>query len=185
MGLVLDRYGGPECAATSQFFKMMDEFFDCINLWSLDEYSKRNKPNLAPYRSDNDGRFDWMKNRFLAYFNGRVTLQIKSKMFISWQTYEGIQMTVYSVCEATQFLLREGMEYVLTECFFQDLIEQYFTNNPSVGEVITQIFTILDIMITLTEFEGVFHMIVEIVEEDTKCWVNITDEKLPGNRFFC
>ena len=47
-------------------------------------------------------------------------------MFIWWQTHEGFQLTVYSVIEATQFLLQEGVEFVLTERFCQDSLEEYF-----------------------------------------------------------
>ena len=46
-------------------------------------------------------------------------------MFLSWQTYEGLQISAYSVVEATKFLLNEGMEYVLTERFCQDPLEEY------------------------------------------------------------
>ena len=47
-------------------------------------------------------------------------------MFLSWQTYEGFKLTVFSAIEATKFLLQEGMEYVLTEHFCQDPLEEYF-----------------------------------------------------------
>lgn len=54
-------------------------------------------------------------------------------MFISWQTQEGFQFTVYSVIEATQFLLQEGMEFVLTERFCQDSLEDYFGHQCKLG----------------------------------------------------
>ena len=47
-------------------------------------------------------------------------------MFLSWQTSEGLQISAYSVVEATKFLLNEGVEYVLTERFCQDPLEEYF-----------------------------------------------------------
>ena len=59
-------------------------------------------------------------------------------MFISWHTYEGVQITTLSVVEATRFLLSEGMEYVLTERFCQDPVEEYFGNQRKLGhQVIT------------------------------------------------
>ena len=83
-------------------------------------------------------RFNWLKEKFLGYFSawkcsivnrpGNFTDDERSKMFISWQTYEGIQMTVYAIIEATKFLLKEGIEIVLTERFCQDSIEQYSGN---------------------------------------------------------
>ena len=47
-------------------------------------------------------------------------------MFISWQTHEGFQLTVYSVIEATQFLPQEGME-------LQDALEEYFGHQRKLG----------------------------------------------------
>ena len=49
------------------------------------------------------------------YYNrpGNFDQNTRSKMFISWQTHEGFQLTVYSVIEATQFLLQEGMAVCL------------------------------------------------------------------------
>lgn len=54
-------------------------------------------------------------------------------MFLSGQTYEGLKITVYSVIEATKFLLGEGIEFVLTERFCQDPIEEYFGNQRKLG----------------------------------------------------
>ena len=54
-------------------------------------------------------------------------------MFMSWQTYEGFQISVFSVIEATKFLLKEGMEFVLTEPFCQDPAEEYFGNQQKLG----------------------------------------------------
>lgn len=54
-------------------------------------------------------------------------------MFISWQTYKGFKITVNSAIEATKFLLQEGMEFVLTERFCQDTIEEYFGNQRKLG----------------------------------------------------
>ena len=54
-------------------------------------------------------------------------------MFISWQTHEGFQLAVYSLIEATQFLLQEGMEFVFTEHFCEDFLEEYFGNQRKLG----------------------------------------------------
>lgn len=80
---------------------------------------------------------------FLIYLNnwkestdnrpGNFEQNARSRMFISWQTYEGFKMTVYSVIEATKFLLGEGMEFVLTERFCQDTVEEYFGNQRKLG----------------------------------------------------
>ena len=54
-------------------------------------------------------------------------------MFLSWQTHEGMKITAHSVIEATKFLLREGTEFVLTERFCQDPLEEYFGNQCKLG----------------------------------------------------
>ena len=54
-------------------------------------------------------------------------------MFLSWQTYEGIKITVNSLIEATEFLFAEGFQYVLTERFCQDVVEEYFGRQRSQG----------------------------------------------------
>ena len=62
-------------------------------------------------------------------------------MFIFRKTHEGIQITFYSVIEATKYLLKKGFQLVQTERFCQDILEEYFgrqrgngrrNDNPSV-----------------------------------------------------
>ena len=53
------------------------------------------------------------------------------RMFISQQTNHCLRMTVHSFIEVTKFLLSEGMEYVLSERFSQDLIEEYFGHHQA------------------------------------------------------
>ena len=57
----------------------------------------------------------------------------KEKMFISAQTYEGLQITVMSMVEIVPFLLDNEFEFVLTEKFNQDCLEQNFGTHRSVG----------------------------------------------------
>ena len=64
---------------------------------------------------------------------GNFTQSARSKMFISWQTYEGFQITVNAVIEICKFLLQEGMEYVLTERLCQDPVEEYFGMQRKLG----------------------------------------------------
>ena len=54
-------------------------------------------------------------------------------MFLSWQTYEGLKITVHSIIELVKFLLNHQVEYVLTECFCQDPLENYFGRQRSMG----------------------------------------------------
>ena len=59
---------------------------------------------------------------------GNYTPKARSKMFISWQTYESLQITSFAAIEAIKFLLSEGVDYVLTERFCQDPVEEFFGN---------------------------------------------------------
>ena len=92
-----------------------------------------------PYRSSDDDRLKketGFFDKFLAYLanwkdsiNKRVgdfTPTDRNNMFLSQQTYEGLQMTVYSIKEVVPFLLENGLEYVLSEKFCQDDLENYF-----------------------------------------------------------
>ena len=54
-------------------------------------------------------------------------------MLISRQTHDGIQITCFSVNEATKYLLKEGFQFVLTERFCQDVLEEYFGLQRSIG----------------------------------------------------
>lgn len=78
----------------------------------------------------------WLENEFLCYFNewkqsiksleGNFNKNAQSQMFISRKTFEGFKITVYSLVAVTKFLLSEGMEFVLSERFCQDPLEEYF-----------------------------------------------------------
>ena len=46
-------------------------------------------------------------------------------MFLSWQAYDGLQITVHSTTEAVKYALRVRMSFMLTECFNQDVLEEY------------------------------------------------------------
>ena len=140
---VHEAYGPPEAAGTAKFALMMDTFFDCLNVRSASEHKFKRKPYLAPYKSLVDERFSWLEKEFLPFFEewristknraGNYTPNARSKMFISWQTYEGLQITSLAAIEATKFLLTEGVEYVLTERFCQDPVEEYFGNQRKLG----------------------------------------------------
>eukprot|EP00794_Sanderia_malayensis_P015486 gene15486-17064_t len=93
-------------------------------------------------RSVNDERFEWLEHSFLKFLSDwkegiekreNISKNAKARMFLSAQTYEGIKITVHSVIEATKFLLQSGFEFVLTEKFNQDVLEEYFGRQRSLG----------------------------------------------------
>ena len=120
----------------SCFLYLLIRFFDCLNVRSTTEHKRRRNDFLAPYTTTEDSRFDWLQNTFLAYLDawydatqkrpGNVSGDDRSRMFLSLQTYKGLQITVHSLIEVVKFLLSEGMEFVWSERFCQDLLEEYF-----------------------------------------------------------
>lgn len=49
-------YGDSAMEETQRFIQTFDTFFDCLNVRSPDEYFKRRKDNLKPYKNPNDTR---------------------------------------------------------------------------------------------------------------------------------
>ena len=70
-------------------------------------------------------------------------------MFISWQNYESLQITVLSFKEVCKFQLQQDIPYIHSERFCQDDLEHYFINNVLlVVDLIIQQYMILDIIMT-------------------------------------
>ena len=115
---------------------MIDNFFDCMNVRSVSKHIRKHKNKVAPYTAIDDEQFNWLFHVFLNYFDTRklsienrgnnFSLNAQSKMFMSWQTFEGFKITTNAIVEITKLLLSEGVEFVLTERFCQDKIEKYF-----------------------------------------------------------
>ena len=106
---VLREYGPPESAETSKFCELMDQFFDCMNVRNCTEHKTKLKPFLKPYTSIEDERFNWLTDVFLKYLSdwkksidsreGSFQNSARAGMFISHQTYEGLQITCLSMIE--------------------------------------------------------------------------------------
>ena len=143
VGNVLNHFGPPEAAGTAEFCLMMDTFFDCLNVRNTKEHELKKKPNLRPYQSTDDIRFEWL-DTFLQYFNRWIesiearndtnySANARSNMSISWQTYEGLQITVHSFKEVCKYLLHNGVKFILSERFCQDDVENYFGRQRAIG----------------------------------------------------
>ena len=52
----LKYYGNPETKETERFIRNFDKFFDLLNVRSLEEHKRKNKPNLKPYERADDER---------------------------------------------------------------------------------------------------------------------------------
>lgn len=193
MSAVLTTFGTPDTAATAKLCKMLDSFFDCLNVRSTHEHERKKKPFLAPYSSVDDPRFTWLDEEFLKYLKewkqsvqdrpGNFTANARNRMFLSWQTYEGLQISTYSAIEATKFLLNEGMEYVLTERFCQDPVEEYFgcqrkigrrSDNPDI-----RMFGYNNNTIRIQRSVSCQSGNTRGRKDKTKAWVEVSNEPLP------
>ena len=141
--IVLQESGNEEVLETARFCGMMNDFFDCTNVRSLTESVRKKNQFIKPYESPDDERFAWLVDVFLKYLNdwkqstldrpGSFSADERGKMFLSQQTYEGLKIAVHSHIEAIQFLPKEGFQYVLSERFMQDVLEDYFGHQRSKG----------------------------------------------------
>lgn len=143
VAIALRESGDEDVTATAEFCDMMNRFFDCTNVRSLTEHSMKRNPFIRPYSSPEDERLTWMKEVLLKYLNdwkestlardGNFSSDDRAKMFLSSQTYEGLKISVYSHTEVITFLLAQGFQYVLTERFMQDVLEDYFGHQREQG----------------------------------------------------
>eukprot|EP00794_Sanderia_malayensis_P001918 gene1918-2175_t len=139
--IILKEYYGDDTSGTAEFCHRMDRFFDMLNIRSTKEHLLKRKESMKPFVSCDDERFSWLKNDFLGYLKDwkesidvqDATASAKEKMFISRPTHEGLQITTYSVIEATKYLLNNGFDFVLTNRFNQDMVEEYFGRQRSLG----------------------------------------------------
>ena len=155
---VMSNFGSPDSAGTAKFISMIGKFFDCSNVRNCKEHLEKMKPFLKPYDSVDDQRFDWLKN-LLVYFDqwnksieerpGNFSQNAKSRMLISWQTYEGLQISAHSFVEVCKFLLQIGVHYV----FLKDSVKMILKTILAVSVLLAVVETsplseMLDIMPT-------------------------------------
>ena len=153
MANALRESGNPEYTETAVFCEMMDRWFDCLNGRYLSQGQFTRKPELAPYRSKEDWRFNWLNQEFLDWLEmweedikGRegLTKGEKSVLFLSYQTVEGLRITTKSFVELIpQILSQDQSLFVLPEKINQDKLELMFgklrrslgnSDNPTVQE---------------------------------------------------
>ena len=87
---------------------------------------------------------------------GDFTQNAKARMFLSWQTHEGFEITVHSAIEANKFLLQESMEYVRASVRtrWRGILG---TSGNWEGGVTTQIYVNLDTTATPSESKDQYH----------------------------
>lgn len=132
----LEMLYGDNISETVNFLRVMNRFFDCMNVRNLFEGRNKRNPDLNPYRSTDDDRLRWLKEDFLQYFTeweqsvmnrpGNFTQKEKKGMLLSHQTLTGLKISVHSIVDSVKFLLDFGAQFVLTHAFNQDPLEQHF-----------------------------------------------------------
>lgn len=58
MSDALAYFGNSDTKETEKFILMMDRFFDCLNVRNMDGWAFKRKPDLKPYFSPDDQRFE-------------------------------------------------------------------------------------------------------------------------------
>ena len=110
-------------------------------------------------------------------------------MYISKQTMEGLKITAFSMIECIRFLLRSGMQYVLTEKFTQDNLELYiglqracgyWSFNPTLYQFVYNDNGIrMKGSLSKTRMEG---NTKDGQEKGKYSWCAVDDEKLPKRK---
>src|SRR6218665_1914478 len=157
----LDFAYGDSVRSTVHFIRIMNKWFDIVNVKNLFEGRNTRNTNLEPFTDSNDPRLLWMETEFLDYFNnwkaavdgrpGTISLKEKQQMQLSTQTLHGFQITSKSIAAIVRIVLDAGAPFVLTSHLNQDPLEQFFghcrhkggsNDNPTVNEACHAINTI-------------------------------------------
>ena len=67
VAVALEESGKEDVSGTAQFCRMMNDFFDCTNVRSLTEHTRKRNHLIKPYETPDDERFSWLKDVFLKY----------------------------------------------------------------------------------------------------------------------
>nr|XP_054764639.1 uncharacterized protein LOC129271286 [Lytechinus pictus] len=115
--------GDTSTDGTRQYIEMFNKFFDCLNVSTLLEGQRKRNPNMMPYSSVNDQRFEWLTDVFMRYIKDweqdiadvpNLSALERQRRCISKETREGLGITVVSFVACTKELLQEegvGMSF--------------------------------------------------------------------------
>ena len=67
VAIALQESADNDVRETAKFCLMLNDFFDCANVRSLNEHVNKRNPLIKPYSSQDDDRFSWLKDVFLKY----------------------------------------------------------------------------------------------------------------------
>ncbi|KAH6942561.1 hypothetical protein HPB50_007967 [Hyalomma asiaticum] len=110
-----------EASSTICFMKTMKKWFD------IHDTSFNGNGHKSPIFSRDDCRLVWLKNDFTSYVEEIQQNSTKSvNDGFTNETYQALLLTTRSTVETTQFLLEQGVSYVLTKKLNSDPIEAIF-----------------------------------------------------------
>ena len=127
-----------EANATAEICLKMDKIFDCLNVRKTRVEAQK---KWFPRTSATDERFAWLDFFLGIWTIGRIAQlndlenpqqQIEAICSLSSQTHTGLEITVFSLKEIVPFLLNHGFDYVLSEKFCLDDLENYFGMQRSI-----------------------------------------------------
>lgn len=151
----------PELVGTAEYCNMFDSWFDCLNGRYLRQGICTRKPNLAPYTSVDDPRFEWLGVTFLGWLDEwqnevdmlDLAKSVKNQYIISRQTMDGLKITTVSFIHlAKEILSLPEVQFLLPEKLNQDRLETFFgkmrrgcgdTDNPTVDQIRQRILTLI------------------------------------------
>lgn len=144
---------GESVAASVKFIRMMNKWFDIVNVKNLYEGRNSRNPNLQPFTDPTDARLDWLETEFVQYLDnwketasnrpGSFTPKQRQQMQLSTQTLHGLFITSISIAAIVRLVLNAGAPFVLTSHLNQDPLEQLFghcrhkggsNDNPTIAE---------------------------------------------------
>jgi len=157
----LEHVWGSNVSSTVKFVRIMNKWFDIVNVKHLYEGKNSRNGDLVPFTSVDDARLEWLDSEFLEYLHqwtaaaesrqGKFSKKQRQQMQLSKQTIDGFKITSRSVAAVIRHVLQNGAPFVLTSHLNQDPLEQLFghcrhkggsNDNPNVAEACNSINTI-------------------------------------------
>jgi DNA transposase THAP9 len=121
---------------TVEFLRVGNRFFDMLNGRHTLQGKHNRNPDLNPYTSSDDCRFDLLQDTILKYFEdwrlavmareGDFSSKDRDTMMLSQQTLDGMYIAINGFTGAVRYALSHGIEFINARSFNQDDLEQYF-----------------------------------------------------------
>ena len=144
---------GDGVSSTVDFIRILNRWFDIMNVKNLYEGRNTRNVDLSPFTDTDDPRLTWLENDFPQYFEaweaavtaraGNFSKKQREQMQLSHQTVSGLKFTSISVAAVVRKLLEAGAPFVISNHLNQNPLEQLFghcrhkggsNDNPSVFE---------------------------------------------------